>query len=106
MRSISFAALTSVLIAAAGVAFAQAPAGTATPDSAAPVAPGPATTGTVGRTPGTTGTVPDVTVAPGGTGASQISSDPAAGSNADQPERAIPQGGGGGSGSGAGGGGR
>ncbi|WP_411024349.1 hypothetical protein, partial [Salmonella sp. s58760] len=65
-----------------------------------------ATTGTLGRAPGTTGNDVDLFYAPDGTGASQISADAAAGSNADQPERPIPQGSGGGGGNGAGGGGR
>jgi hypothetical protein len=89
MKVVTLAAFAS--LALAGAAYAQAPAGTVEPT--APVGPGPAATGTVGRTPGSTGSAPGATYAPGGTGASQISADPAAGSNAGQPERAVPQGG-------------
>ncbi|MCF4124454.1 hypothetical protein HBB12_003540 [Methylobacterium sp. SyP6R] len=83
MHSINLG-LTSVL-AFAGAAAAQTPA---TP--AAPIAPG--VTGTVAPSPGNTGSNPNITVAPGGTGASTIQTDSAAGGNAGQPSRAVPQG--------------
>ncbi|WP_407520881.1 hypothetical protein [Methylobacterium oryzisoli] len=88
---------TTILAAAfsltfAGFAQAQAPAGQVPP---APGTPGPAATGTVAPAPNTTGNSPNVTVAPGPTGASTIQTDSAAGSNAGQPSRAVPQGSGG-----------
>ena len=61
---------------------------------------GPSTTGTaVQRTPNNTGNDRNVTIAPGATGASTIQTDSAAGGNAGQLERAMPQGGASGSGS-------
>jgi hypothetical protein len=60
----------------------------------------PVTTGTVIQgTPNNTGNDRNVTIAPGSTGASTIQTDSAAGGNAGQPERAVPQGGASGSGS-------
>jgi hypothetical protein len=65
-----------------------------------PVPRGPVTTGTVIQgTPNNTGNDRNVTIAPGSTGASTIQTDSAAGGNAGQPERAVPQGGASGSGS-------
>lgn len=95
---------TTILAAACTLTFAglaqaqaQAPAGQVAP---APGTAGPAATGTVAPSPNTTGNSPNVTIAPGPTGASTIQTDSAAGSNAGQPSRAVPQGsGGGGSGS-------
>jgi len=81
------ASLALTLTDIAGVASAQEPARSAAPR----------TTGTtVAPTAGTTGNDRNVTVAPGATGASTIQTDSAAGGNADQPSRRVPQGGGGG----------
>ncbi len=87
-KTIAFAAsLGLTLMGIAGVAYAQEPARS----------PVPGTTGTtVAPTPGTTGNAPNVTVAPGATGASTGQTDSAAGGNAEQPSRRVPQGGGGG----------
>jgi hypothetical protein len=62
--------------------------------AASPTAPvGPGSTGTVlAPSPNTTGNSPNVTIAPGPTGASTIQTDSAAGGNAGQPSRAVPQG--------------
>jgi hypothetical protein len=61
---------------------------------------GSTTTGTVIQgTPNNTGNDRNITIAPGATGASTIETDSAAGGNAGQPERAVPQGGASGSGS-------
>lgn len=50
----------------------------------------------VTRLPNTTGNDRDVVIAPGSTGADTIQTDSAAAGNAEQPSRAVPQGGGGG----------
>ncbi|KAB1072618.1 hypothetical protein [Methylobacterium planeticum] len=59
----------------------------------APVAREPGSTGTVVQgQPNTTGNDRNVVVAPGANGAGTITTDSAAGGNAGQPERAVPQG--------------
>jgi hypothetical protein len=61
---------------------------------------GPAATGTVVvRQPNTTGNDPSLIISRGSTGAETITTNSAAGGNAGQPERAIPQGSAGGGGS-------
>ena len=82
--------LAGLLAAASTSAFAQS---TAPNTPTGTVAPGTA----VGSTPNSTGGGANVTVAPGATGASTIQTDSAAGGNASQPERRVPQGSGGGS---------
>lgn len=66
---------------------------------AAAYAQSPAPGAVVTNPQGNTGGAPNVTVAPGATGASTAQSNSAAGSNAGQPERAVPQSSSGGSGS-------
>ena len=51
--------------------------------------------------PNTTGNDPSVSISRGATGASTVTTDSAAGGNANQPERAVPQGSGGGGSGGA-----
>lgn len=84
MRSMILGVAAALTLA--GAAAAQTPATPVTP-----VAPG--VTGTVAPSPGNTGSNPNVTIAPGGTGASTIQTDSATGGNAGQPSRAVPQGG-------------
>lgn len=76
------------LLMVSGAAYAQAPSAgpSATPGSAGVVAPQPGSTGA----PGT------VTATPTGRPGDTITNNSAAGGNADQPSRAVPQGGGGG----------
>lgn len=80
--------LTGCALAAATPAFAQA--------VLPPVAPPPGTI--VVRDRDNTGASPSLTIAPGATGAETIQTNSAAGGNAEQPSRAIPQGSGGGGG--------
>ena len=54
----------------------------------------------VEKSSGATGGAGAVTISRGGTGADTVNTDAAAGSNAGQPSRAVPQGGGGAGGSG------
>ncbi len=56
----------------------------------------PATTGTITRGQNNTGADVNVTLPFGSTGADTVQSDSAAGGNANQPARAVPQGSGGG----------
>jgi hypothetical protein len=76
--------------------------------SAAPVGPGldgPRTTGAITEIqPNTTGNDADLVIAPGATGAETITTDSAAGGNANLPERPVPNGSAGGGSSGQGGG--
>lgn len=59
-----------------------------------PLDRGPSTSGTVIQTqPGATGNNPGVVISRGATGADTVTTNSAAGGNAGQPERAIPQGG-------------
>ncbi len=88
MRTSFLAALPMTLIMT-GAAFAQAPA--ATPPGA--VQPSP---GVVAPQPGSTGAPGTVTVNPTGRPGDTITNNSAAGGNADQPSRVVPQGGGGG----------
>lgn len=74
-----------------GTALAQAPA--APPTATAPGAPGVAA-----PQPGSTGAPATVTGTPTGRPADTITNNSAAGGNAGQPSRAVPQGGGGGGG--------
>ncbi|GJD99592.1 hypothetical protein [Methylobacterium isbiliense] len=92
MRLSTTVLATACTLTFAGLAQAQAPTGQVAP---APGTAGPAATGTVAPAPNTTGNNPNVTIAPGPTGASTIQTDSAAGSNAGQPSRAVPQGSGG-----------
>lgn len=62
----------------------------------APSRTAPTTTGTVAPQEGNTGGGTSAVVAPGPTGASTINTDSAAGGNAGQPSRRVPQGSGGG----------
>jgi hypothetical protein len=81
-----------------GAAMAQPVITPATPNAPGAVVPAPvpgATGAVVAPSPGNTGTDPNVTIAPGPTGASTIQTDSATGGNASQPSRAVPQGGGG-----------
>ncbi|GJD48267.1 hypothetical protein OPKNFCMD_0984 [Methylobacterium crusticola] len=87
MRPILAGFTTALVLALSGAAHAQT-----TVAPTAPTAPG--VTGTVAPSPGNTGSNPNVTIAPGPTGASTIQTDSATGGNAGQPERAVPQGGG------------
>ena len=64
------------------------------PHGVAPGAVAPSDT-TIVRDRDNTGSVGNTTVAPGATGAGTIDTDSAAGGNAGQPERRIPQGSGG-----------
>ncbi|MEH3148063.1 MAG: hypothetical protein PGN34_22615 [Methylobacterium frigidaeris] len=91
MRILVLTAALTAALAASSVALAQ-PATVAPPSPAAP-APGGAV---VAPTPGTTGNDTNVNISRGATGASSLQTDPAAGGNAKQPERAVPQGSGGG----------
>ncbi len=70
-----------------GAALAQVPSGVSRPGSTEPV---------VTRLPDTTGNDRDVVISRGPTGADTVQTDSAAAGNADQPSRAVPQGGGGG----------
>lgn len=83
-------------------------AGSALAQSPATIGPGvdfPPTTGTIIQAqPNTTGNDRDVIIAPGATGAETITTDSAAGGNANLPERAVPNGSAGGGSSGQGGG--
>ena len=90
-------AVSTLMLTIAGSAFAQG----------LPIAREPGTTGTVIQLqPNNTGNDRSVIIAPGATGAETIETDSAAGGNAGQPSRAVPQGGASGSGSqGPGGGG-
>ncbi|GJD90462.1 MULTISPECIES: hypothetical protein [Methylobacterium] len=72
-------AILAVLVA--GPALAQ-PATTAAPPAG----------GTVTTQPNTTGNTPDVVISRGGTGAETATTNSAAGGNAGQPERGVPQG--------------
>ena len=81
----TMALMLGVSLAFAGSANAQAPVRPDLPGSTAPV---------VTRTPDTTGNDRNVVIAPGPTGASTTQTDSAAGGNAGQPSRAVPQGGG------------
>jgi hypothetical protein len=86
-RVLAAAAVFSLL---AGGAYAQAPA-------AAPVAPSaPGTSGVVAPQNSTTGSNGAVTASPTGQPADTISNSSSSAGNANQPERAVPQGGGGG----------
>src|SRR4051812_5284754 len=100
MRSSAVVLSASLALTLTGAAFAQtlAPAG--------PAGDFPAATGTViQRQPNTTGNDRDIIIAPGATGAGTITTDSAAGGNAEHLERAVPNGSaGGGQGSGGGGG--
>lgn len=89
--------LTSVGILLGAMAFA-APALAQTAYPAAPpvLLHEPATTGTVARGQNNTGGDVNATVPFGSTGADTFQSDSAAGGNANQPARAVPQGSGGG----------
>lgn len=87
------AALTFVYAGSASAQTVVNPAAPVAPNAVVP-APVPGTTGTVvAPSPGNTGTDPNVTIAPGPTGASTIQTNSATGGNASQPERAVPQGG-------------
>jgi hypothetical protein len=83
-------------------------AGGALAQSPAAMGPGPdfpPTTGTIIQLqPNTTGNDRDVIIAPGATGTETITTDSAAGGNANLPERAVPNGSAGGGSSGQGGG--
>ena len=98
---IKLALLTSAALLTAATAFAQ----TGTPSGATSSSPPAASPGTATSGPGSTGTVSPSTGAGAATGAETRSNNPAGASNAEQPERATPQGGRGGGGGGAGGGG-
>jgi hypothetical protein len=76
-------AVTALALSIASPAFAQT----------APAAREPGSTGTVvqGQS-NTTGNDRNVVIAPGATGAGTVTTDSAAGGNAGQPERAVPQG--------------
>ncbi|MCJ2113057.1 hypothetical protein MKK64_17905 [Methylobacterium sp. E-025] len=93
MRSI----LLATVVAAATPAFAQsnAPAPIRQPNPPQQVAPGTPGTppGTVAVPGGATnsGSGAGAVVAPTGTGAATVTTDSAAGGNADQPERGVPQ---------------
>jgi hypothetical protein len=95
MRSAIFGFAASLALTFTSYAYAQEPV-------RSPVVPsGPAgsTSTVVAPSPNTTGNDRNVTVAPGATGASTVQTDSAAGGNAGQPSRAVPQGGASGSGS-------
>ncbi|WP_298955998.1 hypothetical protein [uncultured Methylobacterium sp.] len=82
------ASTATLFLALGGAALAQpATAPGATAPGGAVVAP----------TPGNTGNDPNVNISRGGTGASSVQTNSATGGNAQQPERAVPQGSGGGS---------
>ena len=84
--------ILAATLAVAGPAFAQ---------TTAPTAPRPGAPVTSGQN--NTGADTNVTIPRGSTGADTVQTDSAAGGNANQPSRAVPQGsGGGGSGSGGG----
>jgi len=85
MRPTLVGLATTLVLSLTGMASAQT--------TVAPAPVGPATTGTVAPSPGTTGNAPNVTIAPSGTGADTIQTDSAVGGNAGQPSRAVPQGG-------------
>ncbi|MGU3539252.1 hypothetical protein [Methylobacterium sp. A54F] len=86
----TFATLSALALLTAGPALAQT--------SPAPTAP--RSTGTVVQgQPNTTGNDPNVVVSRGATGAGTVTTDSAAGGNAGQPERPLPQGSASGSGS-------
>lgn len=89
---IVFAALTVMALASPAVAQTAVPTG---PSGLGPDYPA-ATGGIVGGR-NNTGSDLDVTVPRGATGAETFQSDSAAGGNAGQPSRAVPQGSGGGS---------
>jgi hypothetical protein len=80
----------SLLLALSGAALAQTTAPTA------PVAPGGGSAQVVVPQSGSTGSPNAATISPNGNPADTISTNSAAGGNAGQPSRAIPQGGGGG----------
>ncbi|AWB19869.1 hypothetical protein DA075_02035 [Methylobacterium currus] len=86
MRSILAGLAASLLVA--GAASAQ----TAAPSTAPGMGTGPAATGTVAPTQNNTGGNPAGVAAPGPTGASTVTGNSAAGGNAGQPSRAVPQG--------------
>lgn len=77
------------MLLVSGAAYAQAPA--ATPPSTMPGTPG-----VVAPQPGSTGAPAAATGTPTGRPADTITNNSAAGGNAGQPSRAVPQGGGGG----------
>ncbi|MGU3537276.1 hypothetical protein [Methylobacterium sp. A54F] len=90
-------------ILTAGAALALLTAGSALAQGLPP-GRGPAATGTViQREPNTTGNDRNIVIAPGATGAETATTDSAAGGNAGQPARAVPQGSASGSGTGGGG---
>ncbi|KMO35421.1 hypothetical protein VQ03_21910 [Methylobacterium tarhaniae] len=86
MRSILAGLAAGLLVA--GAASAQTAAPSTAPGT---MRTGPATTGTVAPMPNNTGSGGGV-MAPGSTGASTVTGNSAAGGNAGQPERAVPQG--------------
>ena len=89
MRFAAHIVAISVAIIFAGLATAQTP----------PTPRDPNTTGTVIQLqPNTTGNDRDVIISRGATGADTITTDSAAGRNANRPEQAIPNGSAGGSG--------
>jgi hypothetical protein len=83
-----FAAIPAAVILS-GAAFAQAPAGS-------PPGTAPGSAGVVAPQPGSTGAPGTVNANPTGQPADTITNNSSAGGNANQPERAVPQGGGGG----------
>jgi hypothetical protein len=95
MRSAIFGFAISLALTFTGHAYAQEPVH----PPAARTGPADSTGTVVAPSPNTTGNDRNVTIAPGATGASTVQTDSAAGGNAGQPERAVPQGGASGSGS-------
>jgi len=89
MRQRTLVTAIPFMLLFAGTAFAQAPA-------AAPPSTAPGTPGVAAPQPGSTGAPGTVTGTPTGQPADTVTNNSAAGGNAGQPERPLPQGGGGG----------
>lgn len=90
MRHRFIRAAIPALLLASSAAYAQAPA------PAGPATTPPGGSGVVAPQPGSTGAPGTVTGTPTGRPADTITNNSSAGGNADQPSRAVPQGGGGG----------
>ena len=95
MRQRSIAASIPLMLLLSGAAYAQSP--TAAPPATAPGAPttmAPGAPGVAAPQPGSTGAPAAVTGTPTGQPADTMTNNSAAGGNAAQPSRAVPQGGG------------
>ena len=92
MRSILAGLAAGLLVAGAASAQTAAPTTVPGPMGNGTMQTGPATTGTVAPMPNNTGGTAGGVIAPGPNGASTITGNSAAGGNAGQPSRAVPQG--------------